>query len=397
MAAASTLAWALLLLSLLACGGLIVLITALERVFASAPQLRDPAAPLPELPAVSLTVVVPAYNEAANIAACLAAVLASEPPCADWRLLLVDDGSTDATIAVARAAAGERFTLLEAGPRPVGERWVGKNWACSRAIDTVTSDWVLFIDADLRLQPTALRRALAQALADGADLLSLAPRLSCSCLAEWMVQPIIASLLGLGFPIEAANDPASTVAFAAGPFMLFRRSAYDAIGGHRALAAEVVEDLALARRIKAGGYRLRYLLGLDAAELCMYANFAALWEGWSKNWLLGLDGSVPKALAAAALVLLLFSGPWLLAPAAAFAAWVLPHQRALLASSAWAALLGIALQLVLRLWIRRRFQLPLRHWWLMGVGGLVVAGIGPTSVWRTLTGRGWTWRGRPLA
>ena len=397
MAAASTLAWALLLLSLLACGGLIVLITALERVFASAPQLRDPAAPLPELPAVSLTVVVPAYNEAANIAACLAAVLASEPPCADWRLLLVDDGSTDATIAVARAAAGERFTLLEAGPRPVGERWVGKNWACSRAIDTVTSDWVLFIDADLRLQPTALRRALAQALADGADLLSLAPRLSCSCLAEWMVQPIIASLLGLGFPIEAANDPASTVAFAAGPFMLFRRSAYEAIGGHRALAAEVVEDLALARRIKAGGYRLRYLLGLDAAELCMYANFAALWEGWSKNWLLGLDGSVPKALAAAALVLLLFSGPWLLAPAAAFAAWVLPHQRALLASSAWAALLGIALQLVLRLWIRRRFQLPLRHWWLMGVGGLVVAGIGPTSVWRTLTGRGWTWRGRPLA
>jgi glycosyltransferase involved in cell wall biosynthesis len=397
MAAASTLAWALLLLSLLACGGLIVLITALERVFASAPQLRDPAAPLPELPAVSLTVVVPAYNEAANIAACLAAVLASEPPCADWRLLLVDDGSTDATIAVARAAAGERFTLLEAGPRPVGERWVGKNWACSRAIDTVTSDWVLFIDADLRLQPTALRRALAQALADGADLLSLAPRLSCSCLAEWMVQPIIASLLGLGFPIEAANDPASTVAFAAGPFMLFRRSAYEAIGGHRALAAEVVEDLALARRIKAGGYRLRYLLGLDAAELCMYANFAALWEGWSKNWLLGLDGSVPKALAAAALVLLLFSGPWLLAPAAAFAAWVLPHQRALLASAAWAALLGIALQLVLRLWIRRRFQLPLRHWWLMGVGGLLVAGIGPTSVWRTLTGRGWTWRGRPLA
>ena len=397
MAAASTLAWALLLLSLLACGGLIVLITALERVFASAPQLRDPAAPLPELPAVSLTVVVPAYNEAANIAACLAAVLASEPPCADWRLLLVDDGSTDATIAMARAVAGERFTLLEAGPRPLGERWVGKNWACSRAIDTVTSDWVLFIDADLRLQPTALRRALAQALADGADLLSLAPRLSCSCLAEWMVQPIIASLLGLGFPIEAANDPASTVAFAAGPFMLFRRSAYEAIGGHRALAAEVVEDLALARRIKAGGYRLRYLLGLDAAELCMYANFAALWEGWSKNWLLGLDGSVPKALAAAALVLLLFSGPWLLAPAAAFAAWVLPHQRALLASSAWAALLGIALQLVLRLWIRRRFQLPLRHWWLMGVGGLVVAGIGPTSVWRTLTGRGWTWRGRPLA
>ena len=122
----------------------------------------------------------------------------------------------------------------------MGERWVGKNWACSRAMEQVVSEWVLFVDADLRLQPATLRRALAQAITDGADLLSLAPRLSCGCLAEWLVQPIMASLLGLGFPIEAANDPASAVAFAAGPFMLFRRSAYLAIGGHRALAAEVV-------------------------------------------------------------------------------------------------------------------------------------------------------------
>jgi len=157
----------------------------------------------------------------------------------------------------------------------------------------VVSEWVLFVDADLRLQPATLRRALAQATMDGADLLSLAPRLSCGCLAEWLVQPIMASLLGLGFPIEAANDPASAVAFAAGPFMLFRRSAYLAIGGHRALAAEVVEDLALARRIKQGGHRLRYLLALDGLELRMYSDFASLWEGWTKNWLLGAGRPCP--------------------------------------------------------------------------------------------------------
>jgi cellulose synthase/poly-beta-1,6-N-acetylglucosamine synthase-like glycosyltransferase len=399
MAIASLLAWALLALSALASSGLVVLILALQRLFARAPRLDAIAtvcSGLEALPPPSLTVVIPAYNEAANIAGCLDAVLASEPPCADWRVLVVDDGSTDNTIAIARAAAAGRFALLEAGPRPQGERWVGKNWACSRAMETVSSDWVLFLDADVRLQPSALRRALAQAVLEGADLLSLAPRLSCSCLAEWMVQPIIASLLGLGFPIEAANDPDSAVAFAAGPFMLFRRSAYAAIGGHRALAGEVVEDLALARRIKASGHRLRYLLGLDAAELRMYADFGALWEGWSKNWLLGLDGSVPKALGAAAVVLLLFSGPWLLAPAAAIAAGLLPAVRGRLLAAALLAVLGVGLQLLLRLWTRHQFQLPLRHWWLMGVGGLVVAGIGPTSVWRTLTGRGWTWRGRPL-
>ena len=93
-------------------------------------------------------------------------------------------------------------------------------------------------------------KALAQAdvpdMADQADLLSLAPRLTCGCLAEWMVQPIMASLLGLGFPIQAANDPDSEVAFAAGPFMLFRCSIYERIGGHRVLAAELVEEVAKA-------------------------------------------------------------------------------------------------------------------------------------------------------
>jgi len=234
---------------------------------------------------------------------------------------------------------------------------------------------------------------------EGADLLSLAPRLCCGCLAEWMVQPIMASLLCLGFPIEAANDPADPTAFAAGPFMLFRRTAYAAIGGHRALAGEVVEDLALARRIKGGGYRLRYLLGLDAADLRMYADFAALWEGWSKNWFLGLDRSLVKALGAAAVVVLLFSGPWLLGPAAAISLALLPQpaglQPPLLAALAL-ALLAIGLQLGLRLWTRRAFALPLDHWWLMGAGGLVVGALAPTSVWRTLSGRGWTWKGRAL-
>ena len=394
------LSWLLLLTAAAAAAGLLILILATVVVFSRAPTLDDQSGPLP---AGSLTVVVPAYNEAANIAACLSSLLASDAPCPSWQVLVVDDRSSDDTVAMARAAAhqagttGERFTLLDAGPRPQGERWVGKNWACSRAMEQVHSDWVLFIDADVRLQPSTLQRALQQAVADGADLLSLAPRLQCGCLAEWMVQPVMASLLALGFPIRAANDPADPTAFAAGPFMLFRRSAYEAIGGHRALAAEVVEDLALARRIKGAGLRLRYLLGLDAVELRMYQSFTALWEGWSKNWFVGLDRDVAKALGAAGVVVLMFSGPWLLAPAAAISALLLPDQRVLLLTGLSVALLGIGLQFVQRLWTRRAFQVPLTYWWLMGAGGLVIGALGPTSVWRSLTGRGWTWKGRPLA
>ena len=379
-----------------AAAGLLILQLGLQRVFSVAPRLKpgqDVAAP-----DTSLTVVIPAFNEAHNIEACVASVLANQPPCRDWSVLVVDDESSDATVdnALRAGSAAPHFRLIQAGPRPVNERWVGKNWACSRAVDQVSSDWLLFIDADVRLKPDALQRALAQALDEQADLLSLAPRLSCGCLAEWMVQPIMASLLGLGFPILETNDPASPVAFAAGPFMLFKASTYRQIGGHRALAGEVVEDLALARAIKAGGHRLRYLLGLDAVDLRMYSNLAALWEGWTKNWFLGLDRDPVKALGAALVVVLMFSVPWLLLPASLLLLWLQP----LLASAWWwlmaLASLAILQQLLLRLWTRSNFDVPLSYWWLMGAGGLLVGAIGPVSIWRTRTGRGWTWKGRAL-
>ena len=380
--------------------GLLILQIGLRRVFALAPQLQDPVEePLSE---TSLTVVIPAYNEAGNIGPCLDSVLSGQSPCRDWHVLVVDDDSSDATAELAVACAARhpqgsaRFSLLSAGPRPALERWVGKNWACTRAMEQVHSDWVLFIDADVQLQADALRRALRQAMADQADLLSLAPRLTCGCLAEWMVQPIMASLLGLGFPIQAANDPDSEMAFAAGPFMLFRRSVYERIGGHRVLAAEVVEDLALARSIKAGGYRLRYLMGLDAVDLRMYADLASLWEGWTKNWCLGLDRNPFKALAAAGVVVLMFSLPWLLIPVA-IALWLtFPTAQGWWLALLAAALLAVVQQFILRLWNRQRFQLPIDYWWLMGMGGLIVGAIGPVSVWRTFTGQGWTWKGRSL-
>ena len=383
-----------------ACSGLLILQLGLQRVFSIAPSLAS--APQGDLPDTSLSVVIPAYNEADNIGPCLASVLASDPPCRDWQVLVVDDESSDATAERVTTLLNDRSVsdppcrLLSAGARPSAERWVGKNWACSRAMEDVISSWVLFIDADVRLQPQALRRALAQAMREEADLFSLAPRLGCGCLAEWMVQPIMASLLGLGFPIEATNDPASEVAFAAGPFMLFRRSAYEAIGGHRALASEVVEDLALARGIKAGGFRLRYLLGLDAVDLRMYADLPSLWEGWTKNWLIGLDRNVAKALAAAAVVVLMFSSPWLLLPSAVVLLRVLPQLSFWWLLLLGLSLLGIGQQLALRFWQQRRFDVPLTNWWLMGAGGLLLGAIGPVSVWRTLTGRGWTWKGRQL-
>ena len=382
--------------------GLSILLLGLQRVFASAPTLWDSNDR--DITDTSLSVVIPAFDEEQNIEGCLTHVLMSERPCSRWEVIVVDDQSSDNTVKIAEQAivtvAGADqpgATVLQAGPRPKGERWVGKNWGCCQAMEQVNSEWVLFIDADVTLAPDAIRRALHQSINENADLFSLAPRLTCGCLAEWMVQPIMASLLGLGFPILEANDPASTVAFAAGPFMLFRRDSYNAIGGHRALAGEVVEDLALARRIKEGGFRLRYVLGIDAVDLQMYANLQALWEGWSKNWFLGLDRSISKSLGAGGVVLLMFTLPWLLLPASLTMACLSSQDQIFWLSDAGLGLLAILMQLSVRLWTRARFSVPLRHWWLMGLGGMIIGLIAPTSVWKSLTGRGWTWKGRSLA
>ena len=397
-----------LVLTASSCLGLLILWVGLMRVFQQAPQLNPSVPSLPvdaevvDGEGISLTVVIPAFNESLNIRRSLRSVFQSLPPCGNWHVVVVDDMSTDSTADMAQECAKQmdqlnRFTLIQAGPRPANERWVGKNWACSKAMEQLKSSWVLFIDADVELRPTALRRALVQAIDERADLFSVAPRLVCTCLAEWMVQPIMASLLGLGFPIVEANDPSSDVAFAAGPFMLFRRSAYDAIGGHRALAGEVVEDLALARTIKTSGFRLRYVLGLDAVDLQMYPNLSALWEGWTKNWFLGLDRNIPKALAAGGVVVLMFASPWILLPTCAVLAVVLLGPTVMIVASSLLAAMALVLQIVLRFWIQDRFGVPVRFWWLMGAGGLLVGAIAPVSVWRSITGRGWTWKGRSLA
>ena len=351
----------------------------------------------------ALTVVVPAYNEESNIEACLTSILKSSDPCEDWKVLLIDDCSTDQTLALAKhlqkkdCISKDRLEIITSGPRPDGERWVGKNWACYSAMVHIRSPWVLFIDADVRLEYATLKRSLNQAIKDNADLLSLAPRLNCQCLAEWMVQPIMASLLGLGFPIKEVNNTKNSISFAAGPFMLFRRSSYESIGGHRDLAGVVVEDLALARKIKSSGFKLRYLLGLDALSLGMYQNFSCLWEGWSKNWFIGLEKSVLKAAGSALIVFWLFSIPWIILIFSTILSLILTDSLIYFVPIICLSAIGVGLQFLLRIWTFRKFKLPLDYWWLMSAGGLIILLLGPTSIWRTLTGKGWTWKGRSLA
>ncbi|MBR8827929.1 MAG: glycosyltransferase [Gomphosphaeria aponina SAG 52.96 = DSM 107014] len=344
-----------------------------------------------------ISLIIPAYNEAENIEDCIKAVLASTQLNAEkLEVLVVDDQSTDNTLALAKTFEDPRLTIICGISRPTDKNWVGKNWACTQAAAVATGEFLLFIDADVRLKPKAIETAVNQAEVEKIDLLSLAPAIVCGCLAEWLVQPIMVNCLAVGFDFAQVNDPNTEIAFAAGPFMLFRRAAYEKLGGHAAFAEEVVEDVEMARAIKAAGMKLQLLLGSELMSVRMYRSWGALWEGWTKNIYQGGQRKLGTTLFFALSMVIIYTLPLL----------CLLGLGSKYLSGNWGrwdylslGLGGIALaaHYNLRVMGGKDSHTPPRYWWLSGVGGTVIAAAAITSIIKTETGWGWTWRGRSLS
>ncbi len=393
---------AVLLLSLY---GMTVFFRRQNRSLDRAPSLSPIGAMPPQLPPIS--VIIPAYNEAVNIQACVEAVLNSElPQTCQLQVIVADDESSDQTLAIAQSLASTHAAVqvVAVPPRPTAETWRGKNWACANAVQQATGDYWLFIDADVRLEPKAIATTVQKAEQEKIDLLSCAPNIVCGCLAEWLVQPVMMSVLAIGFSFEGVNDPDQPAeAFAAGPFMLFRRSVYQAIGGHRAVADDLVEDVALARLIKAKGHKLHYTLALKLLKVRMYQDFAGLWEGWTKNYYVGIGRDLFATLYSALAITVVFVFPWLglaIALACSLTAWTKPTAVAtpwLMVGSLTLAAIALVRQYTYRRQTAQRFGQPLRYGWLSWLSGLLVAAIALGSAIKTETGWGWTWRGRSLA
>lgn len=351
-----------------------------------------------EFPQVS--VIIPAYNEAENIHDCVTAVLGStQLPAIKLDVWVVDDQSTDETLSLAKSVQqlldDSRLNILPGKARPSDEIWVGKNWACEQGFEQAKGEFLLFIDADVRLKPEAIETAIQKAQLDHSDLLSLAPAITCGCFSEWLVQPLMVNNLAVGQDFQAVNDPKTDTAFAAGPFMLFRRSAYQKLGGHRAVKSQVVEDVELARRTKAAGLRLSYLLGGEFVSVQMYRSWQALWEGWTKNLYLGAKRNVMPMLQLVLAMLMIYPLPWFCLADIGYKSWAgVVNFWDLLALGL--AVIAILCHYYLRLLSSKVSQIPLDYWWLGGIGGTIIAAMALVSVFKTETGWGWTWRGRQL-
>ena len=347
-----------------------------------------------------VSILVPARNEESRLPRCLDSLLAQTYP--NFEILVLDDNSTDGTSRVAlerefATTAGATRRLLSGAPLPPG--WTGKGWACHQLASVARGEYLLFTDADTEHAPDCLATSLTHAIEERADLLAAWPRQVTVTWSERLVIPLI-GLLILGFmphvfiwlpqrfPALAKRIPRQWLwglGGANGQFLLFRRGAYDLIGGHESVRDHLVEDVALARRITQrirDGMRLINCDGSYIVSCRMYENFAGVWEGFTKNLRAVFDERLGMFLGFGLMQLVCFLLPFVMV---CLPAWLGPWWKA--------SLLEVALIYLIRIILTLRLGTSWLSCVLHPFAQLFGLIIGLNS-WRLSRGKGVRWKGR---
>jgi chlorobactene glucosyltransferase len=343
-----------------------------------------PATAVPA-PDVKVSVLIPARNEAAIISETVQALLAQTYP--HLELLILDDDSSDGTADLARAAAhgDSRLTILRGQPLPQG--WMGKNWACHQLSQRASGEILVFTDADVCWSPDALTAAISQMLREQADLFTVWPTQVTTTWGERLVVPLMALAIFGYLPLPLVHNTSwSPFAAANGQCLIFRRRAYQTIGGHQPVRGNIVEDVALARHIKAAGLRLRMADSAGLITCRMYRDWSAVRDGFGKNILAGHGNSLPFLAFSTLFHLSLFVLPllWLFAGihTTSWPEWPLALTA-----------LGIGVRMLTAAATRQRLQDAL----LMPLSALLMTRIAAQSVWWRVRFGGPRWKGRTIA
>ncbi len=263
-----------------------------------------------------LSVIVPARNEEDALPACLESLLDQSEPGfelgREWELILVDDRSTDGTgeiLAVAARAPGVKVILPPELDTSAQSWFTGKTNACWAGAEIARGELLLFTDADTIHEAGDLSRARHELEKYKVALLSYSPRQLTTGILQRMLMPLVFAELAIAYPPQRVNTPEDRTAAANGQFILVRQDDYFAVGGHRAVGRNVLEDVALAHNIKRSRRPIRFRYAPDALSTRMYRTTSSMIEGWTKNLALLFTQPIPMALIALLVFLLAIGLP----------------------------------------------------------------------------------------
>jgi len=235
---------------------------------------------------VRLSIVIPARNEEGNLSRLLPSL--RDPSFALHEILVVDDHSSDRTAAVAREHGA---TVISGAALPAG--WYGKPWACQQGADAATGDWLLFLDADLVALPGGLRRLAALAAQEPGAVHSVCPWHRVERPYEEL-SAFFNAVMILGMNAFTGKGPHARETGLFGQAMLLSKASYDAVGGHRRVKAQVLENFHLSRHFREAGIACRCYLGRGTLAMRMFpGGFRDLVAGWSKGFVSGA-GNTPR-------------------------------------------------------------------------------------------------------
>jgi chlorobactene glucosyltransferase len=335
----------------------------------------------------SLSVLIPARNEEATLAACVRSLTGQGYP-GVLEVIVLDDHSTDGTAVVAAGLAAEdaRVVCLSGGALAPG--WKGKPNALRQLAQRASGEMLLLTDADCVFEPGALAAAVRFRERVRADCLSLMPYLECGTFWEHVVVPLQYVLVFITLPIRnvyATKNPA--FAAANGAFLLLPRAVYADLGGHEAVRGEMAEDIKFAQHVKRRGYRLVYGDGARIYRVRMYVSLRGIWDGFSKNLFPAMGKSLPVLI-----VWSLFLLTTQILPFFFVAAALLLGVRT--AALFWIPLAECAGSLAVRVALAARFRQAVWATVTQPLGWAITLGIAANSAYLSLSRRGHSWKGR---
>lgn len=345
----------------------------------------------------NISVLIPARNEDKSIRSCVKSIM--DQAYDNFELIVLDDQSTDRTGTILKQMQNDlpgTFNVIKGDPKP--DDWLGKPWACHQLFQHSSGDILLFADADTSFESDTLTRVATAFEQDQLDALTVWPQQTQHTYWEKTVIPLVYHALLTLLPVRYVykkpwwlprtfEQSSALFAAACGQFLAFQSEAYQQIGGHAAVRDAVVEDLALARRIKRHKLTLRMYHGLQTVSCRMYRSNEEMLQGFRKNFLAGFDYNIPKFVFMAILQLLVFLVPLLLLPIGWFVS-----DPVILYGAAAAVLLMIIQRLILAAWFKWNVLTALIH----PVGVLWFQRLGFICLVDYLKKRTVQWKGRSI-